>query len=200
MEQETQAKSGIRQRMRDLLATLTPQQRHAASIATCSLLMQTPEFQEAHVVMIYLAMATEIDTAPIALRCWQTGKQVVVPRIYWSDYTLLPVEITSLTTNIRQDRFGLRQPEAGQPVPVEFIDLVLVPALAVGPQGQRIGRGHGFYDRFLIQDRFHGKSCGLILESQLADEIPMLPHDVPLDMLATDHAVRHFTHSLASHQ
>lgn len=200
MEPEAQTKARIRQRMRDMLVHLTAPQRHSASVAASSLLMQTAEFEEARVVMIYLAMPTEIDTAGVALRCWQTGKQVVVPRIYWNEHTLLPVEITSLTTTFREDRYGLREPEAGQPVPVDFIDLVLLPALAIGPLGQRIGRGHGFYDRFLVQERFHGKSCALALESQMVDDVPVQPHDVPLDMVVTDQNVRHFSSSLASHQ
>lgn len=198
----TQAKdkSSLRQQLRQRLAALAPLDRHRRSVATTDLLLSTPEFHDARVIMIYLAMPHEIDTAPIALRAWQEGKQVVVPRIYWSDRTLLPVEIQSLATPMDTDHRGMRQPETGQPMPVDLIDLVVVPGLGFGLAGQRIGRGHGFYDRFLVQEAFHGISCGLGFDSQIVSELPMLPHDIPLNMLVTESGIHRFSHAASRHQ
>lgn len=89
---------------------------------------------------------------------------------------------------------GIREPVEGMPVPVSDIDLVVVPGLAFDEQGNRLGRGRGFYDRFLSHPDFHGTSCALALEDQVVPNIPIGPSDVCVDMLVTDVRVRRFAH------
>ena len=105
---------------------------------------------------------------------------------------MMAVEINSLTSNILTDKKGLREPIVGEPVPLEFIDLIIVPGLGFGLAGQRLGRGAGYYDRFLSRSGFHGITCGLAFEAQILENLPMLPHDMHLDMLITDAAIRRF--------
>lgn len=194
MEQESTQphdKTEIRRRLRETLATLTDAQRHAKSLSACSLIAATPEFQAAKTVMIFLSTPLEVDTAPLALRAWQQGKSIVVPKVSWDARRMVPVEINSLTSDeLHTTRHGLREPVAGNPVPLSFIDLVLVPGMGFTEGGHRIGRGMGFYDRFLAQGDFLGVSCGLCFEEQIVPYIPMLDHDVPLGMLATDRGIR----------
>ena len=105
----------------------------------------------------------------------------------------LPVEITSLNTaNMTTTGPGVREPVAGNPVPVREIDLVVVPGLGFTITGFRIGRGMGFYDRFLAQSDFIGVSCGLAFDEQVVPDLPILDHDMPLSMLATDKLIRRF--------
>lgn len=188
------AKPAVRRQLRQMLAAMSPQDRHAKSSAACSLLSHLPEFDSARVVMLYLSTAEEVDTAPLALRCWQAGKSVVVPKVSWDQRRMLPVEITTLQSGLTNSTSGLgiREPIAGKPIPTDFIDLVVVPGLGFTPTGYRIGRGMGFYDRFLAQPDFCGRSCGLAYEEQVIDSIPLLDHDVPLSMLVTDRGVRRF--------
>ncbi len=68
---------------------------------------------------------------------------------------MLPVEITSLQTGMTTTGPGVREPVSGQPMPVNMIDLVIVPGMGFTNDGHRIGRGMGFYDRFLAQSEFH---------------------------------------------
>jgi 5-formyltetrahydrofolate cyclo-ligase len=184
-------KTEIRRRLRETLASLTDAQRHAKSLAACSLITATAEFQAAKTVMIFLSTPLEVDTASLALRGWQQGKSIVVPKVSWDARRMVPVEINSLASDeLQTTRHGLREPVAGNPVPLSFIDLVLVPGMGFTASGHRIGRGMGFYDRFLAQGEFLGVSCGLCFEEQIVPYIPMLDHDVPLGMLATDRGIR----------
>ncbi|MBA2708127.1 MAG: 5-formyltetrahydrofolate cyclo-ligase, partial [Gemmatimonadaceae bacterium] len=146
----------------------------------------------ARVIMLYLSTPLEVDTAPLALRAWQAGKSVVVPKVSWDQRRMLPVEITSLHDQMTSTGNGIREPIAGRPMPVEFIDMVLVPGLGFTNNGFRIGRGMGFYDRFLAQSEFVGLSCGLAFAEQVVERLPLLDHDVPLSMLATDRGVSRF--------
>ncbi len=192
-------KPALRKQLRDRLAAMSDIERHSKSAAACALVTSSPEFRAARVIMLYLSGHDELDTAPIALRAWQNGKQVAVPKVSWNQRRMLPIEIKSLNTSITVSQQGIREPAAGQPIPVEFIDLVIVPGLGFSPQGHRIGRGMGFYDRFLGQPEFAGLRCGLAFEEQVMDEIPVLEHDQPLSMLITDRGIRRFSSNLIEH-
>lgn len=189
---ETTNKAAIRRQLREVLANMSEEERRAKSSTACALLANSGEFAAARVVMLFLSMPHEVDTASLALRCWQAGKTVVVPKVSWDQRRMLPVEIASLTTNMTTVGPGVREPVAGNPMPVEFVDLVVVPGLGFTPTGYRIGRGMGFYDRFLAQPEFVGVSCGLCFEEQIVDHLPLQPHDMPLSMLTTDRAIRRF--------
>ncbi|HET6251369.1 MAG TPA: 5-formyltetrahydrofolate cyclo-ligase [Tepidisphaeraceae bacterium] len=191
------SKSVVRRHLKEVLAGMTDADRHRQSIAASHWLTSTPEFAAARVVMLYLSTPHEIDTAPLALKCWQTGKTVVVPKVSWDQRRMLPVEINSLQTGITtSSAHNIREPIAGNPIPLDLIDLVIVPGIGFTPNGYRIGRGMGFYDRFLAQSDFVGLSCGLAFHEQLIDDVPILDHDMPLSMLVTDQGITRFASQL----
>jgi len=191
-------KPALRRQLREALASMDDAGRHAKSLSACGWIAASPEFAGASVVMLYLSTPHEVDTASLALRCWQSGKSVVVPKVSWDQRRMLPVEITSLQTGLTTTGPGIREPDAGtgKPIPTDLIDLVIVPGLGFTPAGYRIGRGMGFYDRFLAQPEFVGVSCGLSFEEQIVPALPVLDHDVPLSMLATDRGIRRFASNL----
>jgi len=190
------SKSAIRKQLQGTLAAMSHGDRHAKSLSICTTVAATAEFQAARVIMLYLSMAEEVDTAPLALRAWQAGKTVVVPKVSWDQRRMLPVEISSLNNaSLTVTGPGVREPIAGKPIPVDFIDIVIVPGLGFTRSGFRIGRGMGFYDRFLATPEFIGISCGMAFEEQIVPELPVLDHDVPLNMLVTEQSVHRFTSS-----
>jgi 5-formyltetrahydrofolate cyclo-ligase len=142
-------------------------------------------------MMIYLSHAQEVDTTPIVLQAWQDRKKVVAPQVSWESRQMIPIEIRSLD-DVASNQFGIREPVRGLPIPIELIALVIVPGLGFDPFGNRLGRGRGFYDRFLGKRKFNGTTCGFALEAQIVDSIPAGPHDVKVNMLVTDECVRRF--------
>jgi 5-formyltetrahydrofolate cyclo-ligase len=189
---EESDKSAIRKQLREKLALIPEAQRISRSTAAAAFLTASPEFAAARIVMLYLTAAGEMDTAPLALKCWQSGKTVVVPKVSWDQRRMLPVEINSLQTRMTTTGPGVREPVSGNPMPVNLIDLVIVPGMGFTAKGYRIGRGMGFYDRFLAQHDFIGISCGMGFEEQIVPELPVLDHDMPLSMLCTDRGIRRF--------
>jgi 5-formyltetrahydrofolate cyclo-ligase len=185
-------KPALRRLLKDKLAAITDEQRHRKSLAACGFVASSPEFAAARIVMLYLSTPSEVDTSPLALKCWQAGKTVVVPKVSWDQRRMLPVEISSLADPTTISGPGIREPVAGKPVPTDFIDLVIVPGLGFSNNGYRIGRGMGFYDRFLAQGEFIGVSCGLAFDEQVVENLPVLDHDIPLGMLVTDRGIRRF--------
>ncbi len=193
------SKSAVRKQLRDRLAAMSESDRHVKSVAACGMIAASAEFAAARAVMLYLSTPTEVDTAPLALRAWQQGKTVVVPKVSWDQRRMLPVEISSLKDGLTTTG-PVREPIAGTPMPVGFIDLVIVPGVGFTLTGQRIGRGMGFYDRFLAQPEFIGVSCGLAFEEQIVAELPTLDHDMSLGMLASDRGVRRFASHCIGHK
>jgi len=187
---ESADKLAIRQQLREKLAAMAEPDRQTKSLAAANFLSASPEFAAARIVMLYLTAPHEMDTAPLALKCWQSGKTVVVPKVSWDQRRMLPVEISSLQTRMTTTGPGVREPVGGQPIPVNLLDLVIVPGMGFTNTGHRIGRGMGFYDRFLAQPDFIGVSCGLGFEEQVVPQLPVLDHDMPLSMLCTDRGIR----------
>jgi 5-formyltetrahydrofolate cyclo-ligase len=193
---DANGKSMIRKMLRQRLQALDDDQRRQKSLAACRHLLCSPEFDTARIVMLYLSTPAEVDTAPLALRCWQQGKTVVVPKVSWDQRRMLPIEITTLHADLTTTGPGVREPIAGKPIPINLIDLVVVPGLGFSEDGCRIGRGMGFYDRFLAQRDFIGLSCGLAFSEQIVETLPVQDHDIPLSMLVTDLGIRRFATNL----
>ena len=105
---------------------------------------------------------------------------------------MLPIEIHSLSDNISNTSFGLREPAQGVPIPLANIDLLIVPGLGFDLEGNRIGRGRGSYDRFLAHEGWAGIACGLALEDQVVEHVPTSEHDMKVKMLVTDAKARTF--------
>ena len=87
------------------------------------------------------------------------------------------------------DEHGLRTPRDGQPLPPIAIDLVVVPALAFDTTGNRLGRGGGYYDRFLSRLRRAATTVGLAFDVQIVDELPVDERDVRVEVVVTDRRV-----------
>ena len=183
-------KSQIRADMKAFLTGLSPADRHARSIAACHQLISTREFKNAQMIMIFMSMPSEVETSTLAVRAWQENKSIAVPRMDWHARRMEPVEIRSLDVGMQTTGPGIREPVTGTTVSLGLIDMVVVPGLAFDRQGYRVGRGKGFYDRFLAQRDFQGLRCGLCFHEQiLTAAIPVEPHDVPMDLVITDHEV-----------
>jgi 5-formyltetrahydrofolate cyclo-ligase len=185
-------KKELRQKLRALLAAIGPEQHHVRSGRACHLLMEQPEYQQAEVIMLFLSLPAEVDTTSLVLQAWEDRKRVLAPRVSWDQRRMIPVEIRSLEQDVVQTVTGPPEPIKGVPFPIEYIDLVVVPGLGFDLLGNRLGRGRGFYDRFLALPDFHGGSCGLAFEDQVVPTLPVDPLDKRIHMLVTDQKARRF--------
>ncbi len=191
-EHNSQQKAEIRRAVLAKLAAMSDKQRHDGSAAACSRLTALEVFQHASVVMLYMPLASEVDLTPVAIRCFQTGKTVCVPLVDWKRRDMEPVEVTSFDDHVMEvDEHGLRMPRGGAPIPPNLLDLVVVPGLAFDAHGHRLGRGGGYYDRFLGRLRRTAATVGLGFDVQITDEVPVNDGDVSVDIVVTDRRVTH---------
>lgn len=180
-------KSELRTRIKSIVEALDEQARHEASVRACRRAADLEEFQHANVIMLYMPLPGEVDLTSLALRCFQSGKTVCVPRVDWIRRDMSPVEALSFDDRVMDvDEHGVRVPRDQRPIDPSLIDLAVVPGLAFDATGHRLGRGGGYYDRFLR--RLHPKALlvGLAFDMQIVDEVPVNDRDVPVDVVATD--------------
>jgi 5-formyltetrahydrofolate cyclo-ligase len=185
-------KAQLRRQLQNSLLAISEERRSEKSRLACRNLISTSQFQNASTVMMYLSLPYEADTSEAILHAWQLGKTVAVPKISWEQRHMIPVKINSLETGISMVASGLKNPIAGVPVPFEDIDLVVTPALGFDKQGNRLGRGGSYYDRFFANTELKASRCGFAFAEQLLDSIPVMEHDEPVDSLVTDEGVIYF--------
>ncbi len=179
-------KAELRSSLRNGLLKMSPEARRHQSLQACRNLASLPQFQDASTVMMYLSLRYELDTAEAIEQAWALGKAVVVPRISWEQKTMAPVRIESFQDEFSVSVSGLRNPVSQAVVPLENIDLVVVPGLAFDMQGNRLGHGGGYYDRFLCLPESKARRCGFAFDQQVVPCIPRENHDQVMDFVVTD--------------
>jgi 5-formyltetrahydrofolate cyclo-ligase len=179
----------LRNELKSKLTSLSPDLRSEKSKKACQNLIETPEFQQSTVVMMYMSLPHEVDTAPAILHAWQKGKTVAVPKVSWQQRHMIPVILTSLETGFSTEASGLRNPITGVPMPIEEIDIIVTPALGFDKKGNRLGRGGSYYDRFFSNRNLRAIKCGFAFDDQILDEIPTDEHDVRMDLVVTNNGV-----------
>jgi 5-formyltetrahydrofolate cyclo-ligase len=148
-------------------------------------LAATPEFARAGVVLLYAAMRTELSVDGLADLAWEAGLDVALPRVDWSRRTMEAALVPrGRWSQLAIGPKGIREPLADwAAMEVSRIGWAAIPGLAFDASGDRLGRGAGFYDRFLAD--FRGFSVGIGFEHQLVERVPIEAHDVRVNVIAT---------------
>jgi 5-formyltetrahydrofolate cyclo-ligase len=154
----------------------------AAAESIFSKIEQLDIFGKADCIALFAAMNDEVPTA-VALDRWpQLGKRVVVPRVEgdimrFYDYS---------PEQMRTGAFGILEPEGDNECRPEEIDLIIVPARAFTRAGERLGRGGGFYDKYMSKAEFRASKVGIAFECQIFDSLPCDLHDIRVDHVVTE--------------
>ena len=186
-------KAELRRELLNRLHSISTEQRNQKSRKACRNLISSEQFQNASTVMMFVSLPHEVDTSEAILHAWQLGKAVAVPKVSWQQRHMIAVQINSLDTGFSTSSSGLRNPTAGVPVPFSDIDLVVTPALAFDKEGNRLGRGGCYYDRFFANPELKATRCGFGFAEQLIDSLPTADHDEAVDMLVTDEQITYFS-------
>lgn len=176
-------KRALRQAMIEGILAMDPADRRAQEAELAETAPSLPGFAEAQTVLLYVAaFAEEIGTAPILREALRLGKRLVCPKVDPPARRLLLYQIEHLGADFAPGVLGIPEPLPSRPtVEPETIDWVLVPGLAFDERGYRLGRGGGYYDRFLPRLRPSALRWAIALESQCLSQIPIEPHDQQLD-------------------
>ncbi|MGA2797915.1 MAG: 5-formyltetrahydrofolate cyclo-ligase [Thermoguttaceae bacterium] len=155
-------------------------------------ILALPQFASARTVMTYLDIGSEVRTRRFVPELLRLEKKVVVPYCAASEIRLFHLknmdELSPGTWQILEPKPEWRE-RAERQVDAAELDLIVVPGVAFDRCGGRLGLGKGYYDRFLLHVRPDALKIAPAFECQLVDKIPVLPHDVRVDMVVTEIAV-----------
>lgn len=149
-----------------------------------STIEKMPVWQRVQHILCYWSLPDELPTHETVQRWLDAGKNIYLPRVKGDDLEIVPYHgAHSLDDN---NKFHIGEP-VGNAVDASCLELIIVPAVALDGKRNRLGRGKGFYDRLLSTT-----SCptiGVACDFQLVDEVPVEPHDHPLDCVVTSDSV-----------
>ena len=203
------AKGTIRSRLLAARRACAPERRAAWTAAACELLVgQMVARMVGHggrenVVAAYASFGTEPDTGPLLAELRGRGIRVLLP-ILENDMDLSWGWFSGPDSLVRRIPPGGSRPSP-IPEPAESLGVdavlsaswIVVPALAVSPTGMRMGRGGGSYDRVLARIEASPRPArprvaALLYPGELDVNLPVEPHDRPVDMAVAGETVRHF--------
>lgn len=180
MKEKFSEKNEIRHKMKRLRVVMPEESRRSAAEEVFSRLERTAAFLLADKIMMYHSLPDELYTHDF-LRKWSGRKRFYLPRVNGVELEVLPYQESRLELGT----FHIEEPTGHDLTDPAEIELVVVPAVAYDRKGRRLGRGKGFYDRFLKTTK--ATKVGIGYEFQLLDEIPSEPHDISMDIVVTQH-------------
>ena len=171
-------KQGLRSYMRCLKKRQNSSELDRQSQEIMGILEKTPLFVNAKTVMLYSSLPDEVRTAAF-IEKWRNSKRIILPTVVGDD--IVPVELTS-DTEFAVGDFNILEPQ-NRPY-TDGYDLIVVPGVAFDPTGNRLGRGRGYYDRFLLQHKNVAK-IGICFDFQMVEQVPTEPNDIRMDSVLT---------------
>jgi 5-formyltetrahydrofolate cyclo-ligase len=127
----------------------------------------------------YLSFGAEPATDSFIELARAKGIEIACPRVEPNGHMVMAI-LESTTTS---SGLGFREP-TGKEIEPRELDLVIVPALAIDYQGARLGRGAGYFDRYL--EHYQGPTVGLVYDAEFLPKVPSLPHDKPVSQVVTE--------------
>lgn len=136
-----------------------------------------PQFRQASTVALFWSLPDEVSTHLFVQR-WSRRKRVVLPVV---DGDVMCFREVVDCDDLSCGAFGISEPRTGSLCLPDTIDFMLVPGVAFDASGHRLGRGRGYYDRYLKDTDFF--KVGVCFDYQLVDHVPCEPHDICVDMV-----------------
>ena len=172
-------KKSIRAEVRRRIKLLSEADKGAAATAIFTKVEATEAFAGAECVALFVAMWDEVPTTEALERWRKMGKRVVVPRVEGDVMRYYDYHPDKMAVGA----FGIIEPVGEVEVAADAIDLMIVPARAFTTKGDRLGRGGGFYDKYMSLEDFRAVKFGVAFACQVFDSLPTDPHDIPVDGL-----------------
>jgi 5-formyltetrahydrofolate cyclo-ligase len=160
----------------------TEQQREHKSKLIERRLLKEEEFIKAERILFYLAFDGEVNTESMINQARGLGKKIYVPLCDSKHKSLTPCALNK-DSILEKGPYQTLEPQDGVELPVDKLDLVVVPGLAFDKSGNRLGRGKGYYDRFLQRLSSRTPSIGLAFDFQIFPDLPVEHTDLPVDKL-----------------
>lgn len=180
---QIQTKKKLRENILSLLRNQKEEDRLKKSRVIQKKLFKETGFKCSKTILFYFAFDGEVETLEMISQAKKIGKKIALPSIIKAQKRIVPIVIENLQKDLCDGPYGIKQPRYDKKKSLDFdeMDLVIVPGIAFDRNNYRLGRGAGYYDRFLGALPSHVPTLGLAFDFQIVDSIPHLQeHDVPV--------------------
>jgi 5-formyltetrahydrofolate cyclo-ligase len=188
MDEIRATKEDIRNDIAQRLALLADSAVEAKARQIENRLFEFANFLESNIVLLYINSANEVISRNIIERCFDYNKIVILPAFDSNTYEMKLMKVDNLETDLKLGPRGIFEPDAMRcnVVPIECIDIAIIPGTAFDEKGGRIGSGEGYYDRLIPKLSITTRKVALAVEDQITQQIQMESHDRHVDIIITE--------------
>jgi len=188
MDEIRATKEEIRNDIAKRLAALADSAIEAKARQIENRLFEFANFLEANIVLLYINSANEVISRNIIEKCLDYNKIVILPAFDIHAYEMKLMKVDNLETDLKLGPRGIFEPDEMRcnVVPIECIDIAIIPGTAFDEKGGRIGSGEGYYDRLIPKLSITTRKVALAFENQITQQIQMESHDKHVDIIITE--------------
>lgn len=171
-------KRSLRKHIRELKRQFTDDQLVEMSRPVVSQLLAHPAVIKAETILMYYSLPDEVFTHEAVHLLCENGKTVLLPRVI--DGENMEIRIYSKPADLALGHYGIMEPTGALFTDYAAIDVAVIPGMAFDAQGHRLGRGKGYYDRFLPKAT-RAYKIGVCFDFQKQETIPTDAYDITMD-------------------
>ncbi len=191
MEEIREKKQEIRDEILKVVTSLKADVLSAKTKEIEGRLFEFANFLEARIALLYTPAAGEVDTMQIIERSYMYNKIIVLPAFDEETCQMTLLKVDDPAKDLVQGPRGNLEPDPARckVVPIDCLDIAIIPGLAMDEKGGRIGLGKGYYDRLIPDLPITTRKVGLVFEDQIRSAVPMESHDKYVDIVITESRV-----------
>jgi 5-formyltetrahydrofolate cyclo-ligase len=191
MEEAREKKQEVRDEVLKTIASMQADVLAAKTKAIEERLFEFANYLEARIALLYAPAAGEVDTMEIIQRSYMYNKIIVLPAFNEEARQMTLMKVDDPARDLIQGPRGNLEPDPSRckTVPIDCLDIAIIPGLAMDEKGGRIGSGKGYYDRLIPDLPITTRKVGLAFEDQIKGAVPMESHDKYVDIVITESRV-----------
>jgi len=191
MEEIKEKKRELREQITTVLSELSPEVLSDKNKIVEDKLFNFANFLESKITLLYASGGWSVDARAIIDRTLEQGKLVVLPLIDADRPKITLYKIDTPKKDLIDGPNGNRIPNYNRckVVPIDCIDIAVVPGIAFDEKGGRIGPGDGYYDRLIPKLPITARKVAVAVENQMVPQVPMESHDKHVDIIITDERI-----------
>lgn len=173
-------KKAIRKRVRESLYAMSGEEKERQTQKILCRIAKHSVVKNAKTIALFVSLPDEPCTKNL-IETFSSNFKVVLPRICGDVMDFYPY----VRETMGKGAYGIEEPGGECSVDVGEIDVIVVPGVAFTRKGARLGRGKGYYDKYMSQSCFRAYKIGICYSCQLVDDLPCEEHDIMMDEIIT---------------
>jgi 5-formyltetrahydrofolate cyclo-ligase len=191
MESVKEKKQATRNKIATMLEGFSTNKILEKTKAIENRLFEFANFLEAQTVLLYMNRFGEVNTMDIIKKCFDYEKTVALPGFNAKTHEMVLMKVDNVEDDLHPGSTGILEPDTSRckVLPVESIDIAIIPGIALDEKGSRLGSGHGYYDRLIPKLSITTRKVAIAFEEQIVQHVPTESHDKHVDIVITDQRI-----------